>query len=189
VNVDGPASPAEIAATVVVKLIELADRRLTMMAGLTAVVTAAVDELDPHRERDTSPTWWQDLPPWHSLDSLDRLRRAHDQLLVLEVQSAEVVHDLRGLLNLAAVGSPARPHGWTPGRAHTEMMRLALRRGEMVRDASLAERVLRPKLTKPISAGLRNGLRALIAEESVAQEERVRLSELLTAPTDLRQTG
>lgn len=173
---------------VVVTLIEIAEQRARIVPGLSAVVRQAVVELDPREERDSSPTWWTDLPPWQSLDSFDRLRRAHDQLLVLEVQSEVVVQDLRGMFRLSEVGSPGRPFGYSPGRAHTELMRMALRRGEMLGDMAKSERMLRPKLQPATSKGLRAELRRVIAHEAVAQETRQRLSELLLQPTDLRQS-
>jgi hypothetical protein len=184
----GDESPREIAVRVVVALIEMAERRSRTIPNLTAAVEAAVGELDPDHLRDTSPTWFQDLPPWHQIDSFDRLRRAHDQLLVLEIQAGEIIYDLRGVFRLAAVGSAARPHGYTPARAHAELMRMALRRGEMLADLGKAERVLRPRLSGGTSRRLRAVLRAVIGQELAAREEQVRLTELLTPPTDLRQS-
>lgn len=185
----GAASPAEIAARVVVGLIEIAERRALLVPSLSAAVVVAVDELDPDRVRPSSPTWWVDLPPWTVLDSFDRLRRAHDQLLVLEVQAGEVVQDLRGLIMLAAVSSPARPLGYTPGKALAVLMRMGLRRAEMLGDMAKAERVLRPRLSRPTSAVLRRGMREMVRQELRAQDEKVRLQELLTPATDLREAG
>lgn len=182
---DGP-SPAEVAARVVVGLIEIAERRARVIPQLSAAVTDAVNELDPDGRRDSSPTWWSDLPPWTVLDSFDRLRRAHDQLVVLEVQAGIEVLDLRGFLVLAPVNTPARPYGHSPGRALAVLMSMARNRGQMLGDMAKAERVLRPRLAAATSAGLRSVLRTVIGQESIAQEERVRLAELLIPPTDLR---
>lgn len=178
----------EVAMRVVVALIEMSEQRAQLIPHLSAVVRQVVEELDPDHERNTEPTWWQDLPVWQTLDSFDRLRRAHDQLLVLEVQAHEIVGDLKGMFALAAVGSPARPYGYTPARAHAELMRMALRRGEMLGDMAKAERLLRPRLKPATSKGLRAEIRVVIAQESEAQETRQRLLELLIPPTDLRQS-
>lgn len=173
---------------VVVALIEMAENRALILPGLSATVRQVVEELDPAHDRDTSPTWWVDLPPWQALDSFDRLRRAHDQLAVLEVQAGIVVEDLRGMFRIAAVGTPGRPFGYTPARAHVELGRMALRRGEMLGDMAKAARLLRPRLTVPTSRSLAAGIRAVVAQESKAQETRQRLSELLIQPTDLRHS-
>src|SRR5579875_3258812 len=115
----GP-SAAEIAARIVATLLDLAEERAVMVDQLGGFVRQAVEELDPECLRDTDPTWWQDLPPWFRLDAFDRLRQAFDQIKVLEVQAGVVVHDLRGMLALRPVGSPERPIGYTPPRAHVE---------------------------------------------------------------------
>lgn len=184
----GDKSPAEIAAEVVLGLIRMSERRAQLIPNLSTVVRVVVEELDPNHGRDSSPTWWSDLPAWQHLDSFDRLRRSHDQMLVLEVQAGVIVQDLRGLINLRPVGSEDRPVGYSPARAHAELQRMALRRGEMISDAGKSERVLRPRLAPSTSWRLRAVLRQIIAQEAEAQEELVRLTELLTAPTDLRQS-
>lgn len=177
----GVESPTEVAATVVVKLIEIAGRRAECIPDLSAAVRRAVDELDPEGVRDSSPTWWQDLPPGQYLDPFDRVRRAHDQLLVLEVQANDVVQDLRGFLSLTPAGGPGRPFGYSPARAHAVLERMALRRAEMLSDMGRAVRMLQPQLSKETAAALRSGIRAVADEESRAQVERVRLTELLSA--------
>lgn len=182
-------SPAEIAATVSVTLIALADQRQERIHALSTVVTQAVMELDPEHRRDHSPTWWQDLPAWQSLDSFDRFRRAHDQLVVLEVQAKFVTEDLRGGFALAPVGTPRRPVGYSPQRALTVLMQMALRRAEMLDDMEKAERLLRPKLRPETARGVRAQLRMVRGQEDEAHDQFVRLQELLTAPSDLRHTG
>lgn len=174
------ATAGEIAARVVVGAIEMAERRAEIMPRLSAAVAKAVDELDPGHERDTSPTWWQDLPPWQHLDSVDRLRLAHDQLFVLEEQATGIVDDLRGFLRRAPAGSAERPHGYTPARAHFELCRLGLRRFEYVGDLRRGERVVRARLSRPVSAWLREQIRSVGSVESLAGEERQRLTDLLS---------
>lgn len=175
-------SNAEVAARVVAGLLDMSDRRNGLMAGLSAVVRTAVDELDPGHERDSSPTWWVDLPPWARLDSFDRLRRAHDQLAVLEVQAGIVVQDLRGLIRLAPVGSPARPLGHSPAKAHADLVAMHARRAGILADLGKAERVLRPKLSRPTAAGLRGTLRILAVEQATAERDLLRLAGLLATP-------
>lgn len=166
-------SKAEIALRVVAALIDIAERRAEAMTGLSAAVQAAVDELDPNRTRDSRPTWWEDLPAWQRLDAFDRLRKAHDQLLLLEVQAGSVVDGLREMVAGRAAGSPLA--------AWTEMEGLAERRRGMLEDLSRAERGVRARLQPGTSSLLRSAGRWMCEEEDRAAAQRARLGDLLAA--------
>jgi hypothetical protein len=176
-------SPAEIAVRVVAGLLDISERCVEATIPLTAAVATAVEELDPGHERDTRPTWLQELPPWARLDAFDRLRKADDDLRLLEVEAAEVVKDLRESFTTP---NPAhRPLGLSPGKAHAMLARQADRRAEIMTGMALAERSLRPQLTVPASAALRRAMRRLCASETAANERRAGLGFLLAA----RQVG
>lgn len=171
-------SAAEIAARVVAGLIDMAEQRAELMAQLSDAVRLAVDDADPDHLRDTQPTWLQDRPAWIRLDPLDRVRLAHDRLLVLEIQAREIVMDLRGMLALRPVGSPERPVGYTPARAHRESIEMAGRRAEILSELVNAERRLRASLQPVTSERLRKCIRALQQAEKDDTGRLARLSAL-----------
>lgn len=166
-------SQHEVGLRVIAGLIDVAAEREGVVGRLSASVTQAVAELDPGRERNTDPTWWHDLPPWVKLDAVDRLRKAHDDLLVLEGQAAEVVAGLRAILGPSPVGriSPVRAHEMLCGMADRRIVYL----GQM----RLAERRVRPKLANSTGAALRAALREVTAGEERALQYRDRLGRLL----------
>lgn len=171
---DTDVSHREAVVRVVCALIEISEARARLMPSLSASVAEMVAELDPNHERSTVPTWWEDLPPWYKLDSFDKMRRAHDQLLVLDIQAGEIVYELRGLFR-----AQSAPSGWSPMRAHTELAGLAVRRKKLYKAIAGPERVLRPRVSPTTSALLRASLRALVAQEAAADETRQSLTELL----------
>ena len=176
-------SNAEITVRVIAGLIDLSERRAAIVAPLADLIRQAVDELDPDHVRDSRPTWLADLPRWARLDAFDRLRKATDDLRLLEVQAEEVIQDLRASFT---VPNPAhRALGLTPARAYEMLVRMAERRAELVTTMARSEKSLRPRLTKPTSAALRRALRRLGASETDAAGQRAALGFLLLA----RQVG
>ena len=182
-------SPAEVAVRVIAALIEISEARAAAIVPLSALVALAVDELDPDHLRDTRPTWLQDLPPWARLDALDRLRRAHDQLLVLEVQAGTVTTDLRASLTIGTAHPAFRPLGLTPPKAHAMLIGMAERRSEILTAMGLAERCVRRRLTEATSVGLRAAMRVLEHEETAAAKQQARLSILIPGDSGIQLLG
>lgn len=171
-------TPGEVAARVVVALIDASERRGELMTDLSQAVRVSVEELDPNHELNSDPTWWADHP-YVRPNAFYRLRLQHDQLLVLEAQAGEVVKDLRGGLGLRPVGSMERPVGYTPARAHGALLKMAQRRAQLLRDLRLTVRCLRPGLTAETAARLRWLLRAFESQEKVDQVQLARLGVML----------
>ena len=176
-------SAVEVATRIVGTLLDLADDRARMVDQLGAVVRLAVEELDPDHERDTRPTWWQDRNPWARMDPLDRLRFGFDQIQVLEAQAGVVVNDLRGMLALRPVGSLERPIGYTPARAHTELLAMGRRRRQEFARMNLAERRLRANLTRATAGHIRGYVRDFEKQEAESEAAHARLSALLGEQT------
>ncbi len=168
-------SPAEVSVRIVATLIDEAERRGAVMAALAPWVAAVVTELDPLGERDTSPGWWQSIPPWITPDSLDRLRRGADQLAEVEVRSTQIVADLRATL----AARPALARATSPAQAFWALDALVGPRAVLLDDMARAERVLRPRVAPTTSARLRRALRAAAVVEARAADERSRLVVLL----------
>lgn len=167
---------AEIAARVIAGLIDSVETRQTTIARFRETVEQAVTELDPDRTRDTRPSWLNDIPRWVRLaDPLDRFRRAYDDLLILEAQAGETVNGLRA----AFTGSVPRP---PVTAAHRFLADLAGRRDEHVRQMTLAERRLRPRLQPGTAAAVRSTIRELRHQNDItaAQLERLHLLLLMS---------
>ena len=179
--------PGEVAARVIVALVEMSERRAALLPPLTAAVELAVAELGDGR--DTNPAWRQELNIW-KIDTFDRLRVAHDDLLILEAQAGDIVQGLRALLDPTADHRSSLP----PPRAHELLAGIADRRAVYLKRLGLAIRGLRPRLTDGTVARLRAAHRALVAEEANGRQLRGRIEVLLTfrahwtpsRPADLR---
>lgn len=171
----------EVAVRVAGALLNIADRRLKLVYELGEAVRNAVEELDG--DRDTDPSWWQEST-YGRADSFDRLRRGFDDLILIETQAEEICRDLRRGLNVAQGlnGDEARP-SLTPVQANARLFRLALNRALYIHQMQLAERVLRPRMTRPISQRLRRSLTVIRDSERRAAFQRVELIELLAGVT------
>lgn len=152
---------------VVAGLLELAELRAERLPALSGTVRQVVDELDPDHDRDTSPTWWQDRDPWVRLDAVDRLRYAHDDLLVLGAQEEAIIEDLR------------RSRGYSPGRAYRLLVEVAGRRREALERLYLAERRVRPRLAPDTAKSLSRARRVVQAGETDTAARMERLGRLL----------
>lgn len=185
------ASNAEIVARVIVGLISITEARAEDIEELSELVGTAVAQLDPKGVRDHAPCWWVDLPPWARLDSFDRLRKSHDDLLLVETQSAAIVEDLRWLLTPHPPGT-APPT--TPMRALTDLQALAEPRRTHLRDMEAALRQLRrgvrltpdgDRVRLPLDtySKLRRTIHTLEDDEDEASVQRRKLAALLTLIT------
>lgn len=172
-------SPGEIAARVVAGLLQLAEDCAERVDELEVAVRQAVAEIDPLGARDPDPPWWPTPPGWKRLDGFTRFRSGLDRIKLLEVQTGVVISDLRGWLALRPVGTPERPVGYTPARAHAELLALATERAVLLEDMSLAERSVRADVTEATSTAVRAALRAFQGHEAAAGAQRARLSSLL----------
>ena len=165
-------SAVEVAVLVIAGLIDGCERRAEAMGPLSKAVARAVDELDPDHERDTAPTWLADLPRWAKLDALDRFRKSHDDLLVLEVQAHEIA------LGLHAMLAP-HPVSFTYADDHRRLEVMAVQRSRHLELLRLAEKRLRPRLSADVSGDVRLARRALVAEEVRGSLQLARLRRLL----------
>ena len=168
-------SPVEVAVLVIAGLIDGCDRRAEAMIPLTAAVAAAVAELAGGR--NTAPTWRQELDPWH-LDALDRLRLAHDDLLILEAQAGEIVLGLRAMLTPGArltYGADYRRLTWMAEQRKMYLERLRLAENRLRRPAAS-----RPALSHEVGEELSRARRLLVAEEARGSRQLHRLGSLLS---------
>src|SRR5438309_919729 len=133
-------SRGEAEARIGAALLDAADRRKQAMAVLANCYRAAVAELDA--KSGDAPAELRS-----ALRSLDGLRAEYEGLLDLEVKAAELILDLRGLMALAARGTPRRPLGYVPLHADLLLGSMAVERKRRLKELLKRERSVQPHVT------------------------------------------